>query len=73
MDPKSLQEVAEGVRGGPPLRVLIVESSATDANRVVRELQRTGRRIDFERVDTTAAMRAALERDWDSSAAAKRS
>ncbi|MBA3391186.1 MAG: response regulator [Deltaproteobacteria bacterium] len=45
--------------------MLIVEDSATDAHLVVEELQRTGRRIDFERVETPAAMRAALEREWD--------
>jgi PAS domain S-box-containing protein len=50
----------------PALRVLILEDSTTDAELVVRELQRTGRPIDFERVETTAAMRAALERaQWD--------
>src|ERR1700690_4346138 len=65
MDPKSLEEVAETVRGHRPLRVLIVENSAIDANLVVQELNRTGRKIDFERVDTTAAMRAALQREWD--------
>ncbi len=46
--------------------MLLVEVSATDATLVVQELQRTGRSIDFERVETTDAMRAALERmPWD--------
>jgi two-component system cell cycle sensor histidine kinase/response regulator CckA len=49
-----------------PLRVLMVEDSATDAKLVVKELQRTGRPIEFERVETAEAMRAALEqREWD--------
>ena len=65
MDSKSLREVAEDVRGKQPLRVLIVEDSATDAHLVVEELRRTGRKIDFERVDTPAAMRTALQREWD--------
>jgi PAS domain S-box-containing protein len=49
-----------------PLRVLIVEDSANDAELMVRELRRTRRPLDFERVETAAAMRAALERKpWD--------
>jgi two-component system cell cycle sensor histidine kinase/response regulator CckA len=49
-----------------PLRVLIVEDSATDARLVVQELQRTGHPLEFERVETAGDMRAALDRPtWD--------
>jgi two-component system cell cycle sensor histidine kinase/response regulator CckA len=49
-----------------PLRVLMVEDLETDAKLVIQELRRTGRSVEFERVDTPEAMRAALERhDWD--------
>jgi DNA-binding NtrC family response regulator len=48
------------------LNLLIVEDSATDAKLLVLELQRTWRAIDFERVETGAAMRSALARKpWD--------
>ena len=48
------------------LHVLIIEDSATDARLVVHQLQRTGRPIEFERVETAEAMRAALDRQaWD--------
>ena len=48
------------------LRVLMVEDSATDANLVIQELRRAGRPVEFERVETAEAMRAALERGpWD--------
>jgi two-component sensor histidine kinase len=48
------------------LRVLLVEDSETDAKLVVQELQRTGRRVQFERVETATAMRAALVGEpWD--------
>jgi two-component system cell cycle sensor histidine kinase/response regulator CckA len=48
------------------LRILLVEDSPTDAKLVVKELQRTGRPVTFERVDTAEAMRAALEgQPWD--------
>ncbi len=56
-------EVEDG--RGQALRVLIVEDSATNAHVVVEELRRTGRRIEFERVDSPAAMRMALQREWD--------
>lgn len=43
------------------LRVLVVENSATDAKLVIRQLQGMGRSVEFERVETAEAMRAALE------------
>src|SRR5687768_11157723 len=49
-----------------PLRVLIVEDSADDAELLVRELRRGGYAIEFERVDTGPAMQEALARHtWD--------
>jgi signal transduction histidine kinase len=49
-----------------PLRILVVEDSATDAKLVVGELQRTGRLVEFERVETEEGMRSAFERGaWD--------
>jgi CheY-like chemotaxis protein len=42
------------------LRVLLVEDSPTDAKLIARELGRGGRRVEFERVDTPEALRAAL-------------
>jgi two-component system cell cycle sensor histidine kinase/response regulator CckA len=48
-----------------PLRILMVEDSATDAKLVIKEVRPTGRSVEFERVDTAEAMRAALEREWD--------
>jgi two-component sensor histidine kinase len=48
------------------LRILLVEDSATDAKLVLQELERAGRRVQFERVETATAMRAALLREpWD--------
>jgi signal transduction histidine kinase/DNA-binding response OmpR family regulator len=49
-----------------PLRVLIVEDSAADAELLVLELRRTGFEVSFERMDDAAATTAALERGgWD--------
>jgi PAS domain S-box-containing protein len=46
--------------------VLLAEDSETDAKLVVKELRRAGHEIEFERVDTSAGMRAALARGgWD--------
>jgi len=51
---------------GRLLRVLIVEDSADDAVLLVRELKRAGYDLIFERVDTAAAMDAALDiPTWD--------
>jgi signal transduction histidine kinase len=49
-----------------PLRVLLVEDSEDDAALLVRELRRGGYDVSFERVDTAAAMRSALDKqEWD--------
>jgi PAS domain S-box-containing protein len=49
-----------------PLSVLIVEDSEDDASLLVRELERAGYEVSWERVDTAGAMRSALEgRSWD--------
>ena len=49
-----------------PLRVLIVEDSVDDTFFIVRELQRGGYNVDFERVETPAGMQTALtSRTWD--------
>ena len=49
-----------------PLRLLMVEDSDDDATLLLRELRRAGYAVTWERVDTPAAMRAALERQtWD--------
>ncbi|NQU12156.1 response regulator [bacterium] len=49
-----------------PLRVLIVEDSADDTLLVLRELRRGGYEPVHERVDTAAAMQAALDQGgWD--------
>jgi PAS domain S-box-containing protein len=49
-----------------PLRVLIIEDSVDDTFFIVRELQRGGYNVDFERVETPAGMQSALKsRAWD--------
>ena len=49
-----------------PLRVLIVEDSVDDTFFIVRELQRGGYNVDFERVETPVGMQTALmSRTWD--------
>jgi two-component system, cell cycle sensor histidine kinase and response regulator CckA len=48
------------------LRVLIVEDSVDDTFFIVRELQRGGFEVEFERVETAASMQAALAvNTWD--------
>jgi len=49
-----------------PLRVLVIEDSADDADLLVLTLRRAGYDVAWERVETAAALRAALEHDrWD--------
>ena len=51
---------------GNPLRVLIVEDSEDDALLLLRELKQGGYEPFHERVETAAAVRAALQaREWD--------
>ncbi len=51
---------------GSPLRVLFIEDSEEDMILLRRELQRGGYDLSSERVDTEAAMRAALRKQsWD--------
>ena len=51
---------------GVPLKVLLVEDSEDDALLLVRMLRRGGFDPTWERVDTAAAMEAALDgRGWD--------
>ncbi len=51
---------------GKPLRVLIVEDTEDDALLLVRELERGGYNLTYERVDNREAMAQALERQtWD--------
>jgi PAS domain S-box-containing protein len=48
------------------LRVLVVEDSVDDTHLVVREIQRAGYSVDFQRVETKKTMEAALTgRQWD--------
>ncbi|HEY9851412.1 MAG TPA: response regulator [Leptolyngbyaceae cyanobacterium] len=49
-----------------PLRILLIEDSEEDAELLVNELERGGYSAIYERVDTFAAMNAALEQQqWD--------
>ena len=51
---------------GTHLRILLIEDSEDDARLVLREIQRSGYEVEFERVETADAMRAALARQtWD--------
>ena len=48
-----------------PLRVLLVEDSSTDAKLIVHELRRSGRIVEFDRVDDADGLRDALaSRRW---------
>jgi PAS domain S-box-containing protein len=48
-----------------PLRALLVEDSADDAARLVRELRRGGYDPIWQRVDTVASLEHALDESWD--------
>lgn len=49
-----------------PLRLLLVEDSADDADVIVRHLQRGGYQVAFERVDSRDGLSRAIEqRGWD--------
>jgi putative nucleotidyltransferase with HDIG domain len=51
---------------GTYLRILLVEDSEDDAHLLLRELQRSGFEVEWERVETEQAMRAALgHKKWD--------
>src|SRR5829696_4040357 len=48
------------------LRILLIEDSEDDARLVLREVQRGGYEVEFERVETAEAMQAALTHQaWD--------
>jgi len=49
-----------------PIRVLIVEDSEDDCALVIRELQRGGYEVQFQRVDTPAGLKSACDaQQWD--------
>ena len=51
---------------GTPLRVLIIEDCEDDALLIVRELERGGYQVEFERVETAEAMQSSLtQKTWD--------
>src|ERR1043166_3778562 len=51
---------------GTRLRILLIEDSEDDARLVLREIERGGYEVEFERVETADSMRAALaSKGWD--------
>jgi response regulator RpfG family c-di-GMP phosphodiesterase/putative methionine-R-sulfoxide reductase with GAF domain len=49
-----------------PIKLLLVEDSDDDAQLILRELQRGGYEVEFERVETAEEMRSALtQQSWD--------
>ena len=51
---------------GIPIRILIIEDSEDDGDLIVRELRRGGYDVQFERVQTAAALESAfVSREWD--------
>jgi len=51
---------------GVPLRMMIVEDSEDDTVLVLRELKRAGYDVDFQRVESSDALKAGLSaREWD--------
>jgi DNA-binding NtrC family response regulator len=56
----------EPIEPSATIRLLLVEDSINDTFLIVRELQRSGLIVDFERVETAAYLQAALEtKGWD--------
>jgi two-component system cell cycle sensor histidine kinase/response regulator CckA len=51
--------------GRSPIRVLLIEDSPEDAELIIRRLEKGGYKVDFERVESEPAAKAALDRDWD--------
>src|SRR5438309_1993279 len=51
--------------GRSPIRVLLIEDSLEDAELIIRRLEKGGYEVDFERVESEPAAKAALDRDWD--------
>lgn len=48
------------------LRILLIEDSEDDAHLILREVERGGYQVEFERIETPEAMQAALRRQaWD--------
>jgi PAS domain S-box-containing protein len=48
-----------------PLRLLLIEDDPDDALLIVRELQRGGYEVTWDRVQTAPALEAALRQQWD--------
>ncbi len=48
-----------------PLRLLVIDDDDNDERLIVRELQRSGYQVSWERVDTAASLENALRKDWD--------
>jgi PAS domain S-box-containing protein len=62
----TMGHIREGITESSTLHVLVVEDSPADAKLIVAALRRGGHAVELERVDTAAAMRAALaSRAWD--------
>src|SRR5207245_10956360 len=51
--------------GRSPIRVLLIEDSLEDTELIIRRLEKGGYEVDFERVESEPAAKAALDRDWD--------
>jgi len=48
-----------------PLRLLVIDDDENDERLIVRELQRSGYDLTWERVDTAASLENALRKEWD--------
>lgn len=62
----SINQPPSRARMNVPISVLLVEDSASDADLIVRQLQRAGFEVSHRRVESAAEMSAALrEQRWD--------